>query len=102
MTLHQDSGVKIVSDSQKLGLLIIVDKSALNHAIEEFINAHTWRSEFVAANNKPLWWNVDMVSAYTKTPTVEEIDFGGVYKLHALLIKPENKQIKIEVWGEER
>jgi hypothetical protein len=100
-TLPEKSGVKIVSDGRVLRLLRIVDTAALNLAIEGFVTAHTWRPEFIAANNKPLWWNADMVSAYIDNPAVEEIDFGGIFRLHALSIKLDDRQLKIEVWWEE-
>ncbi len=98
-TLDERSGVKIYSEGRSIRLLRIVDPSALNHAIEEFVSAHAWRPEFVEAN-KPVWWNADEVSAYTKKLAEDEIDFGGVYKLHALLITSVPKGIKIEVWWE--
>jgi hypothetical protein len=99
-TLHEESGIKIISDGKVLSLLRIDDTAALNHAIEKFISAHTWRPEFLEAN-KPLWWNSEAVSAYTNKLAAEEIEFGGIFKLQALLITSVANRIKIEVWWEE-
>jgi hypothetical protein len=56
---------------------------------------------FIATNGKPLWWNTNTVSAYVKNPDAEEIDFNGIFKLHALSITSMGKKIKIEAWWEE-
>lgn len=99
-TLNTQSGVETVSDGQVLRLLRIVDRNALNHAIDTFVSARSWRPEFLAAN-RPVWWNIDTVkAAYGKLAT-EDIGFGGVYKLHALAIKSAEQGIKIDVWWEE-
>ena len=98
-TLDERSGVKIDSEGQSIRLLRIVDRSALNHAIEEFVSAHAWRPAFVEAN-KPVWWNADEVSAYVKNPVEKDIDFSGLFKLHALSISSVAKEIKIEIWWE--
>lgn len=99
-TLNAQSGVETVSDGQVLRLLRIVDRNALNHAIDTFVSARFWRPEFLAAN-RPVWWNTDTVKATYRKLAAEDIGFGGVYKLHALAIKNVEQGIKIDVWWEE-
>ncbi len=51
--------------------------------------------------NRPMWWNSETVKAAAGKLAVEDIGFGGVYKLHALAINRVEQGIKIEVWWEE-
>ncbi len=99
-TLNAQSGVETVSDGQLLRLLRIVDRNALNRAIDTFISARSWRPEFLAAN-LPEWWSAQTVSASAKKLAAEDIGFGGVYRLHALAINRIEQGIKIDVWWEE-
>lgn len=50
LTQNARSGLEIVSDGEKLRLLRIADRTALNRGIEQFISLHEWRPEFKAAN----------------------------------------------------
>ena len=99
-TQNERSGLEIVSDGRKLRLLRIADRAALNRAIDQFISAREWRPEFKAAN-PPMWRNNDTVKAAYGKPAVENMVFGGVYKLHALAINRVERGIKIDVWWEE-
>jgi len=99
-TLNAQSGVETVSDGQVLRLLRIIDRNALNHAIDTFVSARSWRAEFLEAN-RPVWWSAEEVSAYPGVFAAEEIDFGGIYKLHALSISRTSDGVKIDVWWEE-
>jgi hypothetical protein len=99
-TQNERFGLEIVSDGRKLRLLRIADRAALNRAIDQFISTHEWRPEFKAAN-RPMWWNNDTVKAAAGKLAVEDIGFGGVYKLHALAINRVEQGIKIDVWWEE-
>jgi len=99
-TRNERSGLEIVSDGRKLRLLRIADRAALNQAIDQFISIHEWRPEFKAAN-RPMWWNNDTVRAAAGKLAVEDIGFGGVYKLHAMAINRVEQGIKIDVWWEE-
>jgi hypothetical protein len=99
-TQNDRSGLEIVSDGQKLRLLRIADRAALNRAIDEFISTHEWRPEFKAAN-RPMWGNNDVVKATAGKLVVEDIKFGGVYILHAMAINRVEQGIKIDVWWEE-
>jgi len=99
-TLNAKSGVETVSDGQALCLLRIVDRNALNHAIDAFVSACSWRPEFVAAN-RPVWWSAEEVLDHFGIFAAEEIDFGGIYKLHALSISRISDGVKIDVWWEE-
>jgi hypothetical protein len=99
-TQNERSGLEIVSDGRKLRLLRIADRTALNRAIDQFISTHEWRPEFKAAN-RPMWWSNDTVKATAGKLAVEDIGFGGVYKLHALAINRIEQGIKIDVWWEE-
>jgi hypothetical protein len=99
-TLNTQSGVETVSDGQRLRLLRIVDRNALNHAIDTFVSARSWRPEFLSAN-RLLWWSAEEVSDHPGVFAAEEIDFGGIYKLHALSISRTSDGVKIDVWWEE-
>jgi hypothetical protein len=99
-TLHERYGVEIVSEGRVLRLLRIVDRAALYSAIEQFVSTRAWRQEFTAVN-QPVWWSTAAVVAYAKNVMAEEIEYDGVYKLHALAINHVDDGIKIEVWWEE-
>ncbi len=99
-TLNSPSGVEAVSDGQVLRLLRIVDRNALNHAIDTFVSTRSWRPEFLTAN-APVWWNADTVKAAYGKLTAEAVGFGGIYRLHALAINRVEQGIKIDVWWEE-
>ena len=99
--LDENSGLKTVSDGRELRLLEIVDKKAFGYALESFVAEHSWRSEFVAANSGKYWWNAESVSDYTKNPEAKEIDFEGIYALHALSLGHTDAGLKVEVWWEE-
>ncbi len=99
-TLDEQSGLETVSDGQELRLLCIVDPNKFNHAIDTFVSARSWRPEFLAAN-QPAWWNADTMKASAVKPVVEDLVFGGVYKLHALAINRVDRGIKIDAWWEE-
>ena len=100
LTQNQKSGLEVVSDGLNLRLLHIADPAALNRAINQFISAHEWRPEFKAANY-PIWWNSDTAKTAAGKPAMEDIGFGGVYKMHALEINRVGQGIKIDVWWEE-
>jgi len=63
-TLNEKSGVEVASDGRTLRVLHIADRRALNRALDAFVSAHSWRREFVVAN-QPMWWSAETVSAYT-------------------------------------
>lgn len=99
-TQNERSGLDTVSDGRKLRLLRVADRAALNRALDQFISTRVWRPEFRMAN-RPVWWNSATVKAFAGKLTVEDIGFGGIYKLHALAIRRFEREIKIEVWWEE-
>ena len=90
--------MKVVSDGRVLRLFKIIDRQALELAINAFVSTHSWRSEFRLANPQQ-WWDSEEVSAYIKKPlvAVEEIEFEGLYKLLTLSIQGVNNELKIEV-----
>jgi hypothetical protein len=99
-TQNEQSGLEVVSDGRILRLMRIADSAALNRAINQFISAHEWRPEFKAAN-QPIWWDSDTVKADAGKLAMEDIGFGGVYKVHALAINRVEQGIRIDVWWEE-
>jgi len=99
-TLNKQSGLEIAVDSRELRLLRVVDRTAFGRTIEQFVSAHSWRPEFLSANQS-TWWSADTISAYAGDLVVEDIGFDGIYKLHALAINPIDNGIKIKAWWEE-
>ncbi len=100
LTVDERAGLEVSSDGRKLRLLRIMDRVALGRAIADFVTARVWRPEFVAAN-PPAWWNSATVASYVKKPTAGEIDFEGIYRVHALSINRTGRDIRMEVWWEE-
>jgi hypothetical protein len=100
LTQNERSGLETVSDGRNLRLLRIVDRPALNNAMDQFVSKYEWRPEFKAAN-PPMWWNRDTTKSATRELVMEDIGFGGIYKLHALAIHRIEEGIKIDFWWEE-
>lgn len=101
-TLDERAGVEVASEGHVLRLMRIVDRPALDRAIKKFISEHSWRPEFLAANQPlKLWWSAENVAADAKNVAATEIGFAGVYELHALSISKVDNAIKIEAWWEE-
>ncbi len=98
--LDRNAGVKTVSDGSVLRLLEIIDRRAFGYAVESFVGGHSWRPEFVAVNPQ-RWWNKEDVSGYAANVAAREIDFNGIYVLHALSLHPSDEGIKVEIWWEE-
>ena len=99
--LTENDGVKTVSDGRVLRLLEIVDRKAFAYALESFVAAHSWRPEFIAVNSQRRWWNEVSVSDYAKNPAAKEINFEGIYLLHALSLRHSDEGLKVEIWWEE-
>jgi len=99
--LNVESGVKTVSDGRVLRLLEIINRKAFESALESFVAAHSWRSEFNAANSQQRWWNEVNVSNYVKNLAAKEIDFEGIYALHALSLRRAGTGLKVEFWWDE-
>lgn len=98
--LKGTAGVKTVSDGRVLRLLEIVDRKAFEIAVESFVATHSWRSEFIAANSQQRWWNEVTVSDYAINPAATEIDFEGIFVLHALSLRRADTGLKVEFWWE--
>jgi hypothetical protein len=98
--LDRNAGVKTVSDGSVLRLLEIFDRRAFGYAVESFVAGHSWRPEFVAVNPQ-RWWNKEDVSGYAANVAAEEIDFKGIYTLHALSLHHSDEGLKVEIWWEE-
>jgi hypothetical protein len=99
--LNENEGVKTVSNGRVLRLLEIVDRKAFATAVESFVSAHSWRPEFIAANSQRQWSNEADVSGYAGSLAANEIDFEGIYTLHALSLHRADKGLKAEIWWEE-
>ena len=99
-TLTEAEGVKIEINMTNMLLLKVVNRLALRHAVTSFAKRFSWRNDTVEAN-MPMWWNNNTVKAAAGKLAVEDIGFGGVYKLHALAINRVEQGIKIDVWWEE-
>ena len=99
--MNENAGVKAVSDGRVLRLLEIVDRKTFKNAVESFVASHSWRPEFIAANSQQRWWNEAAVTDYAKNLAVKEINFGGIYVLHALSLRRVDKGLKVEIWWEE-
>ncbi len=100
LTCDERSGLEVASDGRKLRLLRIVDREAFRRAAADLVTARVWRPEFVAAN-PPGWWNPEAAASYVKKPAAREIDFEGIYRVHALAIHRTGQDIRMEVWWEE-
>jgi hypothetical protein len=100
LNADNDAGINIVSESPSLRLLHIKNANALYLSIDDFVRKYSWRDAFVSTN-KPLWWNAETFKDYNKERSVEEINFGNIYKIHAVTINTENNDLKVEVWWEE-
>ncbi|MBI5589583.1 MAG: hypothetical protein HY881_03775 [Deltaproteobacteria bacterium] len=99
--LNENAGVKTVSDGRVLRLLEIIDRKAFAYALESFVAAHSWRPEFIAANSQRQWSNEADVSGYAGNFAAKEIDFEGIYRLHALSLCRVDTGLKVELWWEE-
>jgi hypothetical protein len=99
--LSENAGVKAVSDGRVLRLLEIIDRKEFERAVELFVSSHSWRSEFIAANLLPRWSNEEEVFGYVKNPAMKEIEFEGIYVLHALSICHSDTGLNVELWWEE-
>jgi hypothetical protein len=98
--LDRNAGVKTVSDGRVLRLLEIVDRREFELAVTSFVAGKSWRHEFVEANPQ-RWWNKEDVSGHAAQVSAEEIDFMGIYALHALSLHRSDDGIKVEIWWEE-
>jgi hypothetical protein len=99
--LDRNAGVRTVSDGRVLRLLDIVDRKAFAHTLESFVASHSWRPEFIAANSQQLWSDAADVSIYAGSVAAKEIDFDGIYRLHALSLRRADNALKVELWWEE-
>jgi len=99
-TLGEESGVTTVSDGSNLRLLRRIDRGRFERAIDRFVAARSWRPEFVAAN-QPVWWSADSLPDATRDAVARSVDFGGIYKLHALVLTRTDKELVVDVWWEE-
>jgi len=96
--LHENAGVKAVSDGRVLRLLEIVDRKEFERAVESFVSERSWRSEFIAANSQQRWSNEADVFDYVKDPAVKEIEFAGYYALHVVFLSRSDTGLKVEFW----
>ncbi len=108
--LTEAEGIRVESSLPNVLLLKVTDRSAFAKATAAFFKRFTWRSETVAANSaesfepeakQPEWWDAAAVSSYAKTLAAQGIDFGGIYRVHALAVSRVGNGIKVEVWWEE-
>ena len=99
--LNGNAGLKTVSDGRVLRVIEIIDRKAFAYAVESFVAAHSWRPEFIAANSQRQWSNEADVSGYAGNLAAKEIDYEGIYTLHALVLRHADTGLKVELWWEE-
>lgn len=102
LDLNNNSGLRIVSDGNSLRLLQIVDVKAFANGLESFVEGRSWRREFISANSIPEWTNAENLSAVAHNLIAKEIDFGGVYLLHGMLLHTEDSSLTVDLWWEEK
>lgn len=97
--LTEKNGVQVVSES-RVRLLEIINGVQLKRDVEQFVAARSWHAAF-NKENPHRYWRASEAASYIRTALEEEIQFGDLYKLHALMIKHEADGLKIEIWWEE-
>ena len=109
-TLGESDGVRVATDLPYMLLLKVTDRAAFAKATAAFYKRYAWRAETVAANkaeqfeaeaDRSEWWNEAAVADYAKELAAKSIDFGDLYRVHALAIRRVGSAIKVEVWWEE-
>lgn len=97
--LTEKHGVRLVSET-RVRLLEIIDGEQFKREVEQFVAARSWHAAFIK-ENPHRYWRVSEVGSYISSALEEEIQFGDLYKLHALMINHEADRLKIEIWWEE-
>jgi len=94
--LSKGAGIEILSESNELRLLRIYDRFLFREQLYKFVASHSWRDEFVLAN-EPVWWGAAEIKK-DKSTELSNISFSGNYEIHSLKLVRLNEGIKVEVW----
>lgn len=99
--LTEAEGVRTVSET-KVRLLKIVNSRQLWTALEERLKKYSWRPVYVEAN-AGRWFGPGDLGEVLKQPAtaVKKVAFDEKYKVHALSLVRDKKDIVIRVWWEQ-
>jgi len=102
-TLDKRSGVELASDTPAVRVLRVTDRDAFAAAVRKFVSEHTWRPEFVAANQPapPAWTNAYGAAEELRSPAIGPVAFEDLYVVHAIRASEVDNGVKVDVWWEE-